>query len=179
MADQFISIPTMIRSRFRMLPDAGAPRLYTGVPSSGSASLLAEMPAHTRQNDAMLRLLTEMDRKLDAVIGMLQRDSLAADFPHEGHVVRIGGSGLALECRQPLRQGEHMELLLSLEEFPLRLLSVIARVEGVSHCADGSPGGVYSMSYDCGGEENRESLIRFVFSEQRRHIRRSRSGDDD
>ncbi|MDR2489506.1 MAG: hypothetical protein LBD42_08460 [Desulfovibrio sp.] len=182
MSDQFISISTMIKSRFRMVQSADAPRLYAGCPHSGNAALLEEMPA-ARQNEtlAMVRLLAEMDRKLDAIMGLLQRDRLVADFPDEGHVVQIGGSGLVLECRYPLKKDDYMELLLSLEEIPLRLLSVIARVDDVRPDAPitGESNKAYIMTYGGMEDENREKLIRFVFSEQRKRIRQRKSSGDD
>jgi hypothetical protein len=180
MSDQFISVPTMIKSRFRILKTADSPRLYAGPSPTGGAALLEESLAHARQNEAMIRFLIEMDKKLDAIMAILQRDSLAADFPYEGQVVQIGGSGLVLECRHPLKKGESMELLLTLEEVSLPILSVIARViePRTDVALSAASNKAYAMGYDCMSEEHRETLIRFVFSEQRKHIRRQKSGED-
>ena len=180
MSDQFLSVPTMITGRFRMVPEADSPRLCTGFAHAGNAALREEALMHSRQNDAMMRFLVEMDRKLDAIMGLLQRESLHVDFPDEGRVVHLGGSGLVFECRRPLRQGEHMELLLLLEELPLRLLSVIAHVESPLPDAPltGAPNKAYAMTYTCMQEEDREAIIRFVFSENRKIIRQRKIGDD-
>ena len=180
MSDQFLSVPTMITGRFRMVPAADSPRLCTGFAHAGSAALREEALINSRQNDAMMRFLVEMDRKLDAVMSLLQRESLIADFPDEGRIVQLGGSGLVLECRRPLQPGEHMELLLLLEELPLRLLSVIAHVEALQpgDALTGAPNKAYAMTYTCMGEEDREAIIRFVFSENRKLIRQQRIGED-
>jgi hypothetical protein len=173
-SDQFLSISTMIRGRYRLLADPASPLLCAGMVHAGNAALREEALLSLRQNDALARFLIEMDHKLDAIIGLLQRDSLSAAFPGEGYIVRIGGSGLVFECRQLLDIGRYMELVLLLEEFPLRLLSVMVRVEAcrTAGVLAGAPDGrAYDMSYTHMREEDRETVIRFIFSEQRRLIR--------
>ena len=180
MSDQFVSIPTMIRGRFRMVADADSPRLCTGFAHAGSAALREEALAGTRQNDAVMRFLIEMDRKLDTIMGLLQRESLNEDFPHEGRIVQLSGAGLVFECPELLKKGEHMELLMMLEELPLRLLSVMARVED-SHpgpVLTGPPNKAYAMAYTCMQEADREAVIRFVFSENRKRIRQQKNNEE-
>lgn len=179
MSDQFISVSTMIKGRFRLADSAGSPMLGTGAAASASTVLREEALLSARQNDAVMRFLIEMDRKLDAILGLLQRDSLAADFPEEGRIVRLSGSGLALECRRPLAVGQHMELLLLLEEMPVRLLSVMTRVEAArpGEAVTGPDSKAYDMAYVHMREEDREAVVRFVFSEQRKMIRQ-RKGED-
>ncbi len=180
MSDQFVSVPTMIKGRFRMVSDANSPQLCVGLAHAGSAVLREEALAHTRQNDATMRFLIEMDRKLDTIMGLLQRESLVTDFPNEGHIVQLSGAGLVLECQHPLSKGNHMELLLLLEELPLRLLSVMAQVEGPhqSKALTGSPNKAYAMTYTCMREEDREAIIRFVFSENRKLIRQQKNSEE-
>jgi hypothetical protein len=74
-----------------------------------------------------------------------------------------------------------MELVLLLEELPLRLLSVMARVEACrsGRVLTGPAGMAYDMTYARSRDEDREAVIRFVFSEQRRIIRQRKSGGED
>ena len=178
--DQFISVSTMIKGRFRLLKDADSPLLCTGIAHAGSAALREEALLSSRQNDIVLRFLIDMDHKLDAIMGLLQRDSLLAGFPGEGRIVELGGSGLVFECGQSLHAGQYLELLLLLEELPLRLVSVRARVESLlpDRVLTGQDSAAYDITYTCMREEDREAVIRFVFSEQRRIIRQQKSGEE-
>ena len=180
MSDQFVSIPTMIKGMFRMLAESEAPRFCAGVAHAGSAFLREETLAHARQNDTVMRFLVELDRKLDTIIGLLQRESLVADFPEEGRIVRLSGAALVFECRHALKKGDTMELLMLLEEYPLRLLSVKAHVEGPhpGNTLTGPSNKAYDMGYTCVREEDREAIIRFVFSENRKLIRQQKSGEE-
>ncbi len=170
---RFASVPTLFKGLFRMVEDGDAPRYCQGFAGVSDLSLKEEMLSQSRLPDAALRFLVEMDRKLDAVMGFLQRESLASDFPHEGRVVEISGDGVIFECREPLAPGDHMELLLMLEEFPPRVCSVIARVEekGEGKAVTGSPNSPWKLSFARVQEEDREAVIRFVFREERKLIR--------
>ena len=181
MSDQFVSVPTMIKGRFRMVADGQSPRLCSsGLAHAGNAVLREEVLAHTRQNEVITRFLIEMDKKLDSILGLLQRESLAADFPHEGRIVQLSGSGLVLECQHPLKAGEHFELLLLMEDLSVGLLSVIAHVEKELsiELLTGESSKAYAMTYTCMQEEDREAIIRFVFSENRKIIRQQKIGED-
>ena len=124
----------------------------------------------SRQNgDVILRFLLEMDRKLDAIMAMLQRESLAADFPMQGHIVELGGEGLVLRCEERLEESAHLEILLQPDP-PLRMMSVMAQVQGL-HGARGAAAGDYNATYTCLSEYDRDAMIGFIFSEERKRIR--------
>ena len=180
MSDQFVSVSTMLKGLFRLVEGPDSPMICANMVHTGNASLGEEALLSSRQNDATLRFLIEMDRKLDSIMGLLQRESLVADFPGEGRIVQLSGSGLVFECRQSLSIGQYMELLLLFEEMPLRLLSVMGHVEALrpGKAATGPANKAYDMTYTCMCEEDREGIIRFVFSEQRRMIRQQKSGEE-
>ncbi len=176
MADQFISVPTLVKGMFRMVGDDALPRYCGTVRGQGSA-VLHDAVALARQ-DTVMQFLLEMDRKLDAVLNLLQRESLEEGFPLRGYVIELSGSGLALESKVPLSTGDHMELLLLLEEYPQRIISVMGTVLGHRDDAPRVESGarVYSVRYECLYEEDRELIIQFVFREERKRIRQ-RKGD--
>lgn len=176
MSDSYLTVPTLIRGRFRRVRDAEAPRIYRGAPPSPTAAIREELLAGSRQSELQIRFLAEMDRKLDAVLTLLQRDSLARDFPEEGHIVALSGHGLVMECNNDLPVGSYAELLILLEEYPMRIVSTLSRVEG-SRAAGVLPdmhGHACDMTYAAIAEEDRDAVIRFVFSEERKRIRQSK-----
>lgn len=172
MTGRFLTVPTLIRAMFRLAGDENAPRMYKGAIAPG-AGMRDELIASCRQGDLVPRFLAEMDRKLDAVLTLLQRESLVSEFPHEGHVVELSGGHGVLECAFALERGAYLELLLLLDEFPLRIVSVIARVEEKreARALTGPPAGVYALRFIRVDAEDREAVIRFVFSEDRKRIR--------
>ena len=177
MTDQFLTVPTLLRAMFRMAEGPDSPRFYKGALPSSTAGLREEMLSTARQSDLSLRFLVEMDRKLDAVLNLLQRESLNVDFPNEARAVELSASGLILESSVALAPGNCLELLLLLEEFPTRIISVLARIDGVleRRPLTGPPAKVYAVSFTAIEQEEREHIIRFVFGEERKRIRQQKN----
>lgn len=173
MSGQYVSVPTLFKGRFRKV-EIGAQHRWC-ITGTSENTFRQDALALARQ-DSTMRFLVEMDRKLDSILSLLQRDFIEADFPHEGHILELSASGLVLECVEPLSPGYAMELLLILGGYPMRLLSVMAEVtEQVRGFSLVNPGGrTYRVSYVCQSEEDREAIIGFVFQEDRKRIRRQK-----
>ena len=169
---QFISVPTLIKGAFRLVEGPNAPQFCQGINSAGALVLSEDLISRSRLPESLLAFLVEMDRKLDTILGHMQRGTLTSDFPLEGHIVSISGSGLTFETETVLSVGEHMELLIFLEEFPLRVCSVMARVEKtVTKTVTGGDKKAFELRFVHLQEEDREAIIRFVFREERKRIR--------
>lgn len=179
MTDQFLSVPTLIRGMFRAASGPDSPRLYGGALPSTTGSLREEILASSRVPDLTGRLLAEMDRKLDAVLALLQRDSLVKDFPGEGYVTELSASELVLESEARLSPGSYLELLLLLDEFPMRIVSVLTRVksplEGFARTGEART--AYAASITDVEAHDRETIIQFVFREERKRIRRQKDDE--
>jgi hypothetical protein len=188
-----ISVPTRILGRFRAATEADPPR--SGPDFRAAALRLREMPAALRPPEALLDFLLEMDRKLDAILGCLHRESLREIFPGEGWITALSATRLTLETTSPLNGGDRLELALLLEEFPPRMAVVAATVEAETAKNPPGPGAgpgaeetsteaertaaglrTFRLAYACAREEDQETLIRFIFQEERRLLRR-RKGD--
>jgi hypothetical protein len=177
MSDSYLTVPTLIRGRLRKAAlGAQAPRMYRGTPLSPTADMREELLTGSGRPELMLRFLVEMDRKLDAVLGLLQSESLAQEFPEEGHIVELSGQGLVLECNAELSTGSYIELLIRLEEYPIRIVSALSRVERPRPAVilPDMHSYAYDVSYTSIAEEDREAVIRFVFSEERKRIRQNK-----
>jgi len=179
MSDSYLSVPTLIRGRLRKAPNAEAPRMYRGTLLSSTADIREELlSGSSRQPELLIRFLAEIDRKLDAVLGLLQSEALAHEFPEEGHIVELSGQNLVLECNADLAAGSYIELLIQLEEYPIRILSTLSRVDRPRPVAalPAMHSRAYDITYVSIGEEDRDALIRFVFREERKRIRQSKEG---
>lgn len=173
MSDSYLTVPTLIRGRLRKTSGPDAPRIYRGALPSPTAAMREELLATSRQPELLLRFLAEMDRKLDAALTLLQSEALTREFPKEGHIVAISGQGLSLESKVELRPGSHVEALIMLEEYPLRIISALCRVERSGRAAllPGMHDYACDLRYTTIAEEDRDAVIRFVFSEERKRIR--------
>ncbi|MDR0339748.1 MAG: hypothetical protein LBH65_05665 [Desulfovibrio sp.] len=176
MTETCLSLPTMVRVMFRKADGPGSPKIYTGAMPSITAGLREEMLNSAARPDLVLRFLAEMDRKLDAILAFMRRETLQADFPCEGFAVELSGTGLILECEKTLKEADNLEILLLLEEYPMRVVSAMSRVESLADrpALTGQGRKAYAASFGAIEEDDREHLIRFLFSEQRKRIRRER-----
>jgi hypothetical protein len=165
--NEHVSVPTRIKARFRRTAEREAPRSGPGF-RTGDASL-RDLPAAVRPPEALIAFLLEMDRKLDAILGYLHRETLEEEFPGEGWVTELSGVCLTLETAASLETGDRLELALLLEEFPPRMVSVTATVESPRPGERGPE--AFCLACSCAREEDRETLIRFVFQEERRLLR--------
>lgn len=175
MSKSFLSVPTMLRAMFRLAEGPHAPRMYCGAVPSSTLALRDELLASSARPELMVRFLAEMDRKLDAVLAELQRESLHEDFPLHGRITELGGESARLEYKGSLAKGSHLELLVLLEEYPLRIISVLARVEASGEQArTGNSNTAFRLGFVDLEEADREHIIRFVFGEERKRIRKNR-----
>jgi len=177
MPDRYLNVPTLIRGRLRKAPGAQAPKMYRGTLLSSTAEIRDELlSGGSRQPELIIRFLAEMDRKLDAILGLLQSEAMVHEFPEEGHIVELSGQGLVLECNVELAPNSYIELLIQLEEYPIRIVSTLSCVERIRPVAvlPDIHSHAYDIVYSSIEEEDRDALIRFVFREERKRIRQSK-----
>ena len=131
------------------------------------------------RQDSTLRLLLEMDRKLDTTLSLLQTASIEEDFPHKGYVLQVSSTGLMLESSEALKKNEHLELLLMLGGYPMRMVSVMGELTGEKNSTSlvDANSKTYSVSYECLSEEDKDSIIAFLFQENRKRIRKQKEGE--
>ncbi|MDL2279453.1 PilZ domain-containing protein [Desulfovibrio sp. OttesenSCG-928-G11] len=179
MCAAFLSVSTMVRAMFRVVEGPEAPRMYTGSGALPSAVLREEMLASNTRSDALLRFLAEMDRKLDTLLSLMRRESLHDDFPLQGHIVTLSGAGARLESPAELADETFMEVLLLMESGFPNIISLLAaaRLSKDERALTGAPNHVYDLDFLILEQDDREHIIRFVFGEERKRIRRNRDED--
>lgn len=120
----------------------------------------------------ILKVLVGLDAKIDAVIHFLgsgDRRPLALFNPRW---VDLGGSGIRFIVPDPVGEGDHVELRLQLPDFegaPVPILGRVIRV--VPSPRKDEPGSEVAVRYDLIEEEDRDRIIRYIFTRQREAIR--------
>ena len=166
----YASVHTFIRGRFRPLGGADDPACApTGTLTSGPTR--EEFLASSHLPDVVNRFFCQMDMKLDAILAGMQSGKLECDFPHDMTVSSISASELLFTSETPVAPGDWLEIVLFLGQSGLFAASGIGQVKDMARERSGN---VFSFSFSRLAEGEREKIIRFVFSEERKALREKR-----
>lgn len=162
-------VATNIRAWLRPLPSPEAPPLFNDAANllRGNASQTLQ---ETRLPEALVQFLLDMDRKLQAILGLLGRDQLLEDFPLKSTVLEISGAGVRLHCEDPLPLDKPMEIVIALSQLPLRLAGAIGKAVRLDKDEE-SQAESYAFEFTRIREIELDAIIGFVLQEERRHIR--------
>lgn len=171
----FSRINTRLRAYMRKLatPDSALPLFHSGQHTAphptGKQLREANVPVLLQQ------YLETLNEKLDTLINLATRDLLREDFPLKTEVAQLSGAGL--KCTPPdqqlLEKGNTLEVVIFLSQSPLNMASAICTV--LRKEDDSEP--LLVLEFTKIRESERESIVQFVFSEQREQIRESKHGD--
>ena len=118
----------------------------------------------------MLSVLRWLDFKLDLILHHLRSREVDEHFKYSALTTDISGSGLALDSVEGIKAGEVIMLFISLPESPSRAifaLGEVVRIESGTESPSSSAVKFVEIS-----EGDRERIIRFSFSQQRRELAR-------
>jgi c-di-GMP-binding flagellar brake protein YcgR len=120
--------------------------------------------------------LIQINEKLDRVLDIIGTDKPDPKLVDIKETLNISGSGVSLLLRQPVEVGQLLDLSLSLPNFPLGVLKtqgeVIRILPQQGENEDLFEAGIRFLNLT---EEEREKLVGFTFSQQRRNIRGQKS----
>ncbi len=120
----------------------------------------------------ILKVLVGMDTKIDAVVRFLgsgDRQALAIFTPRW---VDLGGSGIRFIVSEPVAEGDFLEIRLQLPDFegaPVPILGQVIRA--IPSPRRDEPGSEVAVRYRVIEEEDRDRIIRYIFTRQRDAIR--------
>ncbi len=165
---RYAAISVYMRGRYRPLEGPDAPSL---APGGGFASSAAR---DAFQNNAHLpeevtRFLVAMDLKLDALLTALMEDALARDFPHPMDILTISAGGIRFTAAEPLAPGDFIELFFQITH---PFFSVVSGIGQVVKKTDTPPGSLYDLTFTRLEDEAKEKIIRLVFHEERKILRK-------
>lgn len=162
-AAHYSSVKTRIKGYGRIAKSLNNPPLFRGF-GNGQKHPAQDLD-DSKVPEWLKVYLIEIDRKLDQLLGIQSIKDLSQDFPISIEVLEISGNGIIFTADQSLRSENNMEVVLVLEKIPLRMASAKGFVKA------GKKSDTWIMEFKNIKEHDLEAIIRFVFSEQREHIR--------
>ncbi|WP_147821517.1 PilZ domain-containing protein [Salidesulfovibrio onnuriiensis] len=119
--------------------------------------------------EPLISFLCEMDKKLDQVLSFLSQDQIRNDFPMSIEIFELSGAGAKFRTTDPLSEGDKIELVLVLNQFPLRLAGTKGRIVGKEEDI-----GMFRLEFVNIREADLENIIQYVFQKQREIIRNAK-----
>jgi hypothetical protein len=120
----------------------------------------------------ILKVLVAMDQKIDAVMKFLGDGNRGVLMSFTPRRVNLSGSGMRLSMTGPVSAGDFLDIRLFLPDscgVPVSILGAVIRSEQTS--TGGSPGVDVAVNFHYIEEEDRDRLVRYIFSRQREAIR--------
>ncbi|BDQ32590.1 PilZ domain-containing protein [Pseudodesulfovibrio portus] len=164
----FSRIQVRLKALARTMHSIDSPQLFTGDAIDFSAAR-DDLFSKSKLPEELINFLTEMDRKLDRVIGLLSQDQVRSDFSMDIEVTEISGAGLKFRSTDHFEPGQPLEIILYLSQAPLRMA-------GSKGCIldKEADTGLYRFEFVDMRGSDMEAIVQFVFKEQREQIRNSK-----
>ncbi len=169
----FSRVETSVKTYLRHVsPDSGFPTGYD-CPGCELDQKIDDLKRSSLP-EAVTDFLVELNRKVDILISLGSRKMIEDDYPLRGTVTEISGAGILLRAGDSLKPGDHVEMVMVLSSFPLRLASAIGRV--VRKEAGEGENSIWAVEFSKIRDTDQEQIVQFVFKEQRARIREQKWG---
>ncbi len=167
----FSRIRLFLRGRMRKLGSERELPRFTGF-SLPDSPVDRQTLANAHIPEALASFLLDVDAKLNAVLAHLKQDRLEDDFPLPVEIMELGGAGVRIRNEGIVQEGDRIELVLFLCEFPLRVAGAMGRVKRCETDPGGTP--VCAVEFEHIRDDDLETIVQHVFVEERRRIRTMR-----
>jgi len=164
----FSRISVRLKAQARVMQSIESPQLFTG-DAVDYTSPRDELFKNSKLPEELTNFLVDMDRKIDRIIGLLSEDNVKSDFAIKIEVTEISGAGLKFRSTEQFDPEQPLEIILFLSQVPLRMAGSKGRI------LDKEPDtGLYRFEFVDMRGSDMESIVQFVFKEQREQIRNSK-----
>jgi len=145
-----------------------SPQRFTG-DIVGEISSRDDVFRNSKLPDDLTAFLSEMDRKLDRVLGLLSQDHLRTDFSIDIEVMELSAAGVKFRSKEEFQTDTPLEIVLVLSQVPLRMAGSKGRILGKEEDTE-----LYRFEFMDTRGSNMEAIVQFVFQQQREQIRDSK-----
>ncbi|CCO24513.1 hypothetical protein [Maridesulfovibrio hydrothermalis] len=164
----YASVKTRIKGFGRFCKSIENQPIFRGF--SGMQKHPAEDLDDSKVPEWLKAYVIELDRKLDQLMGMQSKKDLTIDFPIALEIIEISGNGMIFCTETEINGPGILEAVIEIEQIPLRLAGAKGSVKA------GKKQNTWVMKFEKIREHDLESIIQFVFSQQRELIRNEKLG---
>jgi hypothetical protein len=167
---RYTRIKTRLRANARHVHDPEALPLHTDSPE-GAKNMARERLEKSNLQPALVEYLVSLDAKVDMLVSLYSRDRIVKDYPIDLEVVEISGSGIAFTSSESFTENDFVEVVLVLANYPVRMAAAVGQIVRAEK-SHGQP--LYAMDFTSIRESDLESIVQFVFQEERSLIRKNK-----
>ena len=167
--DEFVHVDVYIKGMLRIMSSPEEMPVFNGFLQQNRN--LSEMLAKSKLPEELLVFLEEMDSKLEHVIGLLEHNRMEAGFPVDIEVLNLSAKEAIFKTKSELAPDQAAEIVLPLSQMPLTIAGGIGKLQPIKHPRFGS---AWKFSFTRIREEDMESIVQFVFQQERKRIREIR-----
>lgn len=164
----FSRVPTRLKGYARTMRSIDSSPVFSGGTAS-EAPRTCDAFRSSKLPDDLVNFLSEMDRKLDQVLGLLSQNTLRNDFPIDIEIMELSAAGVKFRSQSSFDENAPLEIVILLNHIPLRMAGSKGRILGRDEET-----GLYRLEFVDTRESDMEAMVQFVFKEQREQIRNSK-----
>lgn len=162
----FLRVPVRLKALARVVEHKESLPLFSGFGSMGNSD--ASKLKNSKLQPDLIDFLLDMNSKLDMILSFSSQEKLKEDFPEELNVNDLSGAGIRFSSSSPMREGQYLEIVLVLGQFPLQLAGAVGKV---IRCKDCDSDSTWALEFKKINEFDQEKIVQFVFKQQRANIR--------
>lgn len=163
----FSRIPIRLKAHARAMQSIDSPQLFTG-DVVGEVSCRDDFLRKSKLPEELTTFLSEMDRKMDRVLGLLSQGHIETDFPIDVEVMELSAAGVKFRSKTQFEPNTPLEMVLLLSQVPLRMAGSKGRI-----IAKEDDTKLYRFEFVDTRGSDMETIVQFVFQQQREQIRTS------
>lgn len=186
----FLRIPTRLHLRYRILDDTQAEEAARVILSGerrgddfeidNPGSLLGQEELGdivSEQYSQILRLVHQLDSKLDHVITLLEKGQGPTEKDQTVHLMDISGAGLGFLGDQPLEPETRLFMRIVISRFPEVAIDTLGRVRRCQQeeSAEGETRYDIGVQFETIHHLDRERIFRFISRSERRLLRQRKN----
>ncbi len=165
----FASIDVYVKGMMRLLDSPSEMPIFNGYLDDDQS--FSELIAISKLPEEILVFMKSMNSKLDHIIGVLEQNKMETNFPIGIEVYNISASELLFKTKEEFTSGSFVEVVLPLTQMPLSIVGGVGEIKSIAHPKFGE---IWKFSFTRIREQDLESIVHFVFQQERKRIREIR-----
>jgi hypothetical protein len=164
----FSRVQVRLKGYARIMRNIESPPVFIG-DTVGDAACPDSLLRGSKLPEDLTNFLLEMNRKLDRILGVLSQKSLRDDFALDIEIMELSAAGIKFRSTTPFTVDTPLEVVLVLGQVPLRMAGSKGRIVGMDEDT-----GLYRFEFVDTLGSSMETIVQFVFQQQREQIRKSK-----